>query len=82
MSVARLLFNQRVYVHRDEFNMPIGLWGTVVRERYQDDGAWVRLDERHERCPFPADDASRCAWLLTYPEYCSSVAPAAATKGT
>jgi hypothetical protein len=76
MSVASLECGQRVYVLRDESEVPIGIWGTVVRLRRSDDGAWVRLDRRHERCPFPADDATRGTNILTCPENCSSVARA------
>jgi hypothetical protein len=77
MSLARLDYGQRVYVLRDESNAPIGIWGTVVRLRRADDGAWVRLDERHERCPFPANDPTRGTNVLTCPANCSSVAPLA-----
>lgn len=74
MSVARLDVGQRVYVLRDESYGAILLWGTVVRLRFAG-GAWVRLDRRHERCPFPADDETRSTWVLTYADCCSSVEP-------
>lgn len=49
--------------------------GTVVRLRYADLGAWVRLDHRAEGLPvhpFPADDeGGRGADVLTYPEWCT-----------
>ena len=74
-GLARLDLGQRVYVIRDESDGAIGEWGNVVRLRRSDEGAWVRLDKRHDRCPFPADDESRSTYVLTYPECCSSVAP-------
>lgn len=76
MSLARLDCGQRVYVLRDESEMPIGIWGTVVRLCRTDECAWVRLDQRHERCPFPADDATRAMNIKTHPAHCASVAPA------
>jgi len=76
MSLARLDLGQRVYVLRDESNGAIAAWGTVTRLRRSDAGAWVKLDTRHERCPFPPDDATRSTHVLTYPELCSSVAEA------
>jgi len=79
MSVARLDVGQRVYVLRDDNDAAIGAWGTVVRARFMG-GAWVTLDKRHDRCPFPADDASRSTWVIAYPDRCSSVAPAEAVK--
>ena len=74
MSVARLDVGQRVYVLRDESDGEIGEWGTVVRLQRLADGAWVNLDKRHERCPFPAHDA-RGSYVLTYAEHCSSFVP-------
>lgn len=61
---------QRVFVVQDGAGHPIGLAGTVRRLRRGDDGAWVELDERHERCPFPADDERRSRHLVVYPEDC------------
>lgn len=76
MTVARLILGQRVFVLADEFGVEIGAWGVVARERRLDEGAWVQLDARHARCPFAASDA-RSAWILTYPEHCSSDQPGA-----
>jgi hypothetical protein len=66
-----------VFVLRDEFDGAVGAWGTVARKLWGRPGAWVRLDERHERCsyPFPTTDESRATWILTSPERCSSFAP-------
>lgn len=79
MSVATLWAGQRVYVLRDESGAPVGAWGNVARECFGKPQAWVRLDERHARCPFP-EEPPRGTWILTLPEYCSSVAPAAPAK--
>lgn len=81
-GLARLDAGQRVYVVLDESSEAIGQWGTVVRLRRGDNGAWVKLDARHERCPFPADDATRRTNVLTYPACCSSVAPAPSKGGS
>lgn len=78
---ARLDVGQRVFVVRDSHGAPIGRWGNVTRRRWAKDGAWVRLDERHERCAFPDDDPDRRTWVLTEPEYCSSVEPGASSGG-
>lgn len=75
MSVARLQLGQRVCVLRDTDGVEIGAWGDVARECFRSALAWVRLDERHARCPFPADLENRATWLLTLPEHCSSFAP-------
>lgn len=80
MSVARLDGGQRVHVLRDEDGEAVGAWGNVVRLCWGKSQAWVRLDERHARCPFPLDDHSRATWILTSPEHCSSVAPAPRAK--
>lgn len=80
-GLARLDLGQRMYVVRDENGAAVGAWGTVARLRYSDrHHAWIRLDMRHERCSFPADDASRSTWLLTYAAYCTSVEPAPAPR--
>lgn len=76
MSVARLDVGQRVYVLRDWAGDPVGAWGAVVRQRWGKPGAWVRLDVRHTRCPFPPDAEDRATWILTSPDRCSSFAPA------
>lgn len=65
---------QRVYVLRDDSGGTIERWGTIVRLRRQDDGAWVRLDTRHERCPFPLGDRRDCD-IIAYPDDCSSTEP-------
>lgn len=52
--------------------LPEPVPGVVWRRRFQDNGAWVRLEARlgilgaH---PFPSDDA-RANCVLTYPEFC------------
>lgn len=75
-GLARLAVGQRVFVSRDENGNEVGAWGSVARLRYSDSHhAWIRLDARHERCPFPADDATRGTWLLTYAAYCSNNEP-------
>jgi hypothetical protein len=83
VSVAALLLGQRVFVLRDEAGEAVGAWGTVARERWSRGHAstapaWVRLDERHARCPFPPDLESRATWILTVPDSCSSFEPAPA----
>jgi len=78
VSVSRLKLGQRVYVVSDEAGAPVGAWGNVARECFRRALAWVRLDARHERCPFPADNECRATWILTVPEHCSSVEPAPA----
>jgi len=65
---------QRVFVLRDKDRVAINRWGTIVRIRTLDNGAWVRLDSRHERCLFPAGDRRDCD-LIAYPDDCSSVEP-------
>ena len=65
---------QRVFVLRDKDRVAINRWGTIVRIRKLDNGAWVRLDSRHERCPFPAGDR-RESDLIAYPDDCSSAEP-------
>lgn len=70
---------QRVFVLRDCDGGAIGKWGTVARMRRGDHGAWVRLDARHERCPFGPEDANRSTNILTYPESCASFEPGEAT---
>lgn len=76
MSVARLQLGQRVYVLRDSEGEDVGAWGTVSRERWsRTGGAWVRLDVRHARCPFPPDLEGRATWILTAPDSCSSFEP-------
>lgn len=69
--MKRLQHGQRVHVLRDADGYDVGVDGVVVRLRRQDDGAWVRLDQRHERCPFPADDERRSNNLVAYPEDCT-----------
>lgn len=73
MSVASLMLGQRVYVERDWSAELVGAWGTVVRECWGRQRAWVRLDERHARCPFPGDMKDRATWILTVPDSCSSL---------
>lgn len=61
---------QRVTVQKDVAGEAIGIDGTVVRICRSNDGAWVRLDQRHERCPFPADeDRGQC--IRTFAQYCA-----------
>lgn len=69
--MKRFKDGQRVMVKLDESGEPIGVQGTVARLRRADHGAWIALDERHERCPFPADDAhGRATHIMAYPEDC------------
>jgi hypothetical protein len=68
--MRRFATAQRVFVIVDHAGNRIDRAGTVRRLRRSDDGAWVELDERHECCPFPADDASRDKWIQAYPEDC------------
>jgi len=75
MSVARLDVGQRVYVQSDWSGAAVHAWGTVVRECWGKAQAWVRLDERHARCPFPPDLERRATWILTVPGCCSSFEP-------
>lgn len=72
--MTKLNKGQRVYVCRDDANNFIGIWGTVVRKRITDDGAWVRLDRRHECCPHPVSDTVHATWVLTYPKDCAPCA--------
>ena len=71
MSVARFDNGQRVWVRRDHRGERIEIWGTVCRLRRADEGAWINLDERHDACPFPADEP-RGKHIMAYPEDCSS----------
>lgn len=83
--MKQLKLGQRVYVQKDEDGEDIGIPGTVARLMMRSNGAWVKLDERHERCPFPADDATRAKNIATFPEYCTAhraPAPAPAQGAT
>lgn len=71
--------DQRVFVKHDADGNQIKAVGTVVRLRRADDGAWINLDQRHPRCPFPADDP-RSNHVIAFPEDCAfEVLPGGAT---
>lgn len=63
--------NQRVFVKADDSGHPINAHGIICRLRRLDEGAWIKLDERHPTAshPFPADD-HRANNILAYPEDC------------
>lgn len=75
--MKRFKYGQRVHVQKDADGQDIGISGTVTRLLRANPGAWVRLDHRHDRCPFPADDATRATNVQTYPEYCTPLGRAA-----
>jgi hypothetical protein len=74
--VKRFEGGQRVHVRRDYRGNAIDCWGTVVRLRRADDGAWIALDVRNEHCPFPSDDATRSTHVMAYPVDCEPIASA------
>jgi hypothetical protein len=62
---------QRVHVLYDDDGDEIGINGTVCRLRMADNGAWITLDKRHDKCPFPEDDASgRGTHIMSFPDFC------------
>lgn len=64
---------QRVLVLRDAHGEPVNIAGSIARLQRADNGAWIRLDERHPSCPFPEDDPhDRGTHLLAYPEDCKA----------
>lgn len=71
MTLKRFMPGQRVFVARDFEGHEIGALGTVRRLRKADDGAWIALDVRHERCPFPAAE-SRGTHIMAYPADCEA----------
>lgn len=75
--MKRFTNGQRVFVRHDRDGEPIDRWCTVARLMRADDGAWIALDERHERCPFPENDETRSTHIMAYPDSCSplGVAP-------
>lgn len=78
----RFSVGQRVIVHtasNTHSGEPIAtimVPGTVQRTRRKDDGAWIRLDARHEDArvhPFPADDEhDRGRDVFAFPEDCEA----------
>jgi hypothetical protein len=75
--VKRFKLKQRVFVRSDGDGAAVGEWGTVVRLRRADNGAWVKVDRRPPaspaRFPFPATDP-RANHLIAYPEDCTLTA--------
>jgi hypothetical protein len=74
-TATSLFRGMRVRVHVvEDIAIPGGASGTVMQQRVQDAGAWVRLDQRCEVADvhgFPADDyAGRGNDVLAYPEHC------------
>lgn len=69
--MKRFTTGQRVLVQRDVEGRAIGIAGAVVRLNRSNDAAWIRLDERHELCPFPADDPTRATNVMAFPEDCA-----------
>jgi len=69
--VSRLKDGQRVRVVATDHPL-VGWSGTVVRLRFGDDGAWVKMDdELPEGCAlFPPND-SRARHALLYPDECA-----------
>ena len=80
MDVRTFRFNQRVRVVSqdglDERQELIGQLGTVVRCRYGDNGAWVKMDNAldEQLTSFPVGDHRR-NHILMYPEECELVHP-------
>lgn len=70
--MKRFKDGQRVLVNLDHEGTKVEITGTVCRLRRADDGAWINLDSRHKRCPFPESDP-RSNHIMAYPEDCMAL---------